>query len=136
MGLGSWVLLLPYFCLQVQAVITARNMALPYIFWMAEWLERFHPRTALKMKLVRLFLLYLSSLYVLIIALFTLSTQCVSAQSSVSQSVCLSEPFILYILWISALNLETLAQDAQDSHFSGKINYPGEGRGGGGELSP
>ena len=45
---------------------------------MAEWLERFHPRTALKMKLVRLFLLYVSSLYVLIIALFTLSTQCVS----------------------------------------------------------
>ena len=64
--------------LQVQGVITARNMALPYVFWMAEWLERFHPRTALKMKLVRLFLLYLSSLYVLIIALFTLSGQCVS----------------------------------------------------------
>ena len=64
--------------LKVQAVVTARNMALPYVFWVAEWLEKFHPRTALKIKLVRLFLLYLSSLYVLIISLFTLSSQCVS----------------------------------------------------------
>lgn len=70
----------------VQGVITARNMALPYVFWVAEWLEKFHPRTALKMKLVRLFLLYLSSLYVLIIALFTLSAQCKSSPGGESMA--------------------------------------------------
>ena len=63
---------------KVQGVVTARNLALPYMFQMAEWLENFHPRTALKMRLFRLFLLYLSSLYVLIISLFSLSSQCVS----------------------------------------------------------
>ncbi|CAI8039052.1 Transmembrane channel-like protein 3 [Geodia barretti] len=73
-GTQGLVLFLASF--QVQGVVTARNLALPYMFQMAEWLENFHPRTALKMRLFRLFLLYLSSLYVLIISLFSLSSQC------------------------------------------------------------
>ena len=90
---------------QVQGVITARNMALPYVFWMAEWLEKFHPRTALKMKLVRLFLLYLSSLYVLIIALFTLSAQCVSD----IQCICMYVLYVTYVVGIihSVINVHT-----------------------------
>lgn len=63
---------------------------------MAEWLERFHPRTALQMKLVRLFLLYLSSLYGIIIALFTLSTQCVSHNYTDCGSVTEHRVVIIY----------------------------------------
>ena len=88
----------------------ARNLLLPYLFVLADWVERFHPRTALKLHLFRytaytsilqqhvnvsytcllhtwihgymdtcrLFLLYLSSLYVVVISLISLSDQCVS----------------------------------------------------------
>ena len=39
--------------MQVQAVIVTRNMLLPYLFKLAEMLERYHPRTALKVLLIR-----------------------------------------------------------------------------------
>ena len=45
--------ILMYICVQVQIVIVARNFFLPLLFRLAELMERFHPRTALKMMLVR-----------------------------------------------------------------------------------
>ena len=39
--------------LQVQMVIIARNLILPCVFSVAEFAEKLHPRTALKMMLVR-----------------------------------------------------------------------------------
>ncbi len=86
--------------LQVQLVIVARNFIIPLLFRMAGLVEGFHPRGALKMMLLRyiwwipyhsyivrvwspiwcfscrMFVLYFSSLYVLVVALFTLSSTC------------------------------------------------------------
>ncbi|XP_064391152.1 transmembrane channel-like protein 1 isoform X2 [Halichondria panicea] len=61
---------------QVQLVIVARNFIIPLLFRMAGLVEGFHPRGALKMMLLRMFVLYFSSLYVLVVALFTLSSTC------------------------------------------------------------
>ena len=41
------------YIVQVQMVIVARNFLLPYVFTVAQYAEKFHPRTALKMMLVR-----------------------------------------------------------------------------------
>jgi hypothetical protein len=93
-----------YFVLsfQVQAVITARNMLLPYIFQIVKFIENHQPRMALKMMLARLFLLYISSLGVLIVSLFTLNRQCVfgisQAQANTSDAV---------LSWISSIGRAT-----------------------------
>lgn len=39
--------------LQVQLVIVTRNFLLPFVFTLAQYAEKFHPRTALKMMLIR-----------------------------------------------------------------------------------
>ena len=92
-------------------MIVARNFFLPLLFRLAELMEQFHPRTALKMMLVRytfqytagvcvyqlasmhtcrMFVLYFSSLYVLVIALFTLSDNCGVCVSTLMLGSCCS----------------------------------------------
>ena len=39
--------------MQVQIVIVCRNFILPWVFRLAEYFEKHHPRTALKLMLIR-----------------------------------------------------------------------------------
>eukprot|EP00731_Ephydatia_muelleri_P024905 Em0016g1176a len=67
---------------KAQAVVTAVNFIFPWIFIIAEIFEKYEPRTALKIKLTRIFLLYLSSLYIVIISLLTVNRECVNMNNA------------------------------------------------------
>eukprot|EP00731_Ephydatia_muelleri_P024848 Em0016g1119a len=68
--------------IKAQAVVTAVNFIFPWIFIIAEIFEKYEPRTALKIKLTRIFLLYLSSLYIVIISLLTVNRECVNMNNA------------------------------------------------------